>query len=169
MEAALKENASLLDRLREANVLGVVVSTEQGAYEANDAFLAIIGCTREDLAAGRISYPSITAPEWAARDRDAFEQLLAKGAIQPYEKEYLHRDGHRVPVLVGGAAVGSDPLRWVTFVVDLTARQRPSRSAPSCWPGSRPRAPRRTAPGSSSRSCCGPARSGRHPEPARTA
>jgi len=124
MEAALEENASLLDRLREANVLGVVASSEQGAYEANDAFLGIIGCTREDLAAGRISRQSITAPEWVGRDAEAHEQLLAKGAFQPYEKEYLHRDGHRVPVLVGGAAVDSDPLRWVTFVVDLTARQR---------------------------------------------
>ncbi len=123
-EAALQENASLLGRLQEANVLGVVVSSEQGAYEANDAFLGIMSYSREDLAAGRISYQRITAPEWADRDRVAFEQLLAKGAFQPYEKEYLHRDGHRVPVLVGGAAVDSDPLRWVTFVVDLTARQR---------------------------------------------
>jgi len=124
MQAALQENASLLDRLREANVLGVVVSSERGAYDANDAFLGVIGYTREDLAAGRISYPAITAPESADRDRVAFEQLLANGAFQPYEKEYLHRDGHRVPVLVGGAAVGADPLRWATFVVDLTARQR---------------------------------------------
>jgi PAS domain S-box-containing protein len=127
LEAALQENASLLDRLRDANVLGVVVNTEQGTYEANDAFLALIGRTREDLAAGRISYPAITAPEWVGRDREAFDQLLARGAFQPYEKEYVHRDGHRVPVLVGGAAVGSDPLRWVTFVVDLTARQRAER------------------------------------------
>ncbi len=124
MEAALQESSALLGQLREANVLGVVVSSEQGAYDANDAFLAIIGYSREDLAAGHISYPAITAPESAGYDRDAFEQLLAKGAFQPYEKEYLHRDGHRVPVLVGGAAVDSDPLRWVTFVVDLTARQR---------------------------------------------
>jgi PAS domain S-box-containing protein len=124
IEAAFQENATLLGRLQQANVLGVVVSSEEGAYEANDAFLGLIGYSREDLAAGRISYQRITAPEWASRDRDAFEQLLAKGAIQPYEKEYLHRDGHRVPVLVGGAAVDSDPLRWVTFVVDLSARQR---------------------------------------------
>jgi PAS domain S-box-containing protein len=127
MEAALQENAVLLGRLRDANVLGVVASSEQGAYEANDAFLDIIGYNREDLAAGRISYQAITAPEWAGRDQAAFEQLLAKRAFQPYEKEYLHRDGHRVPVLVGGAAIDSEPLRWVTFVVDLTARQRAER------------------------------------------
>lgn len=124
MEAALHENAALLGRLRDANVLGVVVSSEDGAYDANDAFLDITGYGREDLAAGRISYQAITAPEWAGRDQDAFEQLVAKGAFQPYEKEYLHRDGHRVPVLVGGAAIDNEPLRWVTFVVDLTARHR---------------------------------------------
>jgi PAS domain S-box-containing protein len=123
-EAALQENASLLGRLRDANVLGVVVSSEQGAYEANDAFLDTIGYTREDLAAGLISYQRVTAPGWASRDRDAIEQLLTKGAFEPFEKEYVHRDGHRVPVLLGGAVVASDPLRWVTFVVDLTTRQR---------------------------------------------
>src|ERR1700683_3453087 len=124
MQAALKENVGLLDRLREANVLGVVASSEQGAFDANDAFLDIIGYSTEDLAAGRISYKSLTAPGSADRDRQAFEELLANGSFQPYEKEYLHRDGHRLPVLVGGAAVDTQPLRWVTFVVDLTARHR---------------------------------------------
>jgi PAS domain S-box-containing protein len=124
MQAALRENVGLLDRLREANVLGVVASSEQGAYDANDAFLDIIGYSREDLSAGRISYQAITAPGSAGRDREAFRELVASGSFQPYEKEYLHRDGHRLPVLVGGAAVDAQPLRWVTFVIDLTPRQR---------------------------------------------
>jgi PAS domain S-box-containing protein len=126
--AALRESTGLLGRLREANVLGVVSSTEQGgAYEANDAFLDIIGYSREDLVAGRISYRSITVPAWAARDRHALKQMRRTGAFQPYDKEYVHRDGHRVPVLVGGAVIDWNPLRWVTFVVDLTIRQRAER------------------------------------------
>ena len=127
VEAALRESTSLLGRLREANVLGVVTSTERGAYEANDAFLDIIGYSHDDLAAGHVSYQSITAPQWAARDRHALEQMRATGAFQPYDKEYVHRDGHRVPVLVGGAVIDWNPLRWVTFVVDLTARQHAER------------------------------------------
>jgi PAS domain S-box-containing protein len=127
VEAALRESTSLLGRLREANVLGVVTSTEQGAYEANDAFLDIIGYSHDDLAAGRVSYESITAPQWAVRDRRALEQLRRAGAFRPYDKEYVHRDGHRVPVLVGGAVIDWNPLRWVTFVVDLTARQHAER------------------------------------------
>jgi PAS domain S-box-containing protein len=126
-ETALRESTALLGRLREANVLGVVAATEQGIYDANEAFLDIIGYSRDDLAAGRISYRSITAPEWAARDQEAFEQLRAFGAFQPFEKEYVHRAGHRVPVLVGSAVIDRSPLRWVTFAVDLSARDRTER------------------------------------------
>jgi len=36
----------------------------------------------------------------------------------------MHRDGHRVPVLIGGAMTDRDPLRWTAYVVDLSARQR---------------------------------------------
>ena len=126
-EAALQESTALLGRLRDANVLGVVVSTEQGVYEANDAFLDMIGYSREDLAAGRVHHRSITAPEWADRDRAGMEQLRRTGAIRPFDKEYVHRDGHRVPVVVGAAVIDRNPLRWVTFIIDLTARQRAER------------------------------------------
>ena len=66
----------------------------------------------------------MTPAEWAASDAEALRQLRQTGAVRPYEKEYLHRDGHRVPVLVGAAMAGRQPLRWVTYVVDLSARQR---------------------------------------------
>ena len=52
------------------------------------------------------------------------EQLLQTGACQPFEKEYVHRDGHRVPVLIGAAVIDRNPLRWTSFVIDLTSRQR---------------------------------------------
>ena len=122
--AALREGTELMGRLREANVIGVVVNGDDHVHDANDAFLGIIGYTREDVEAGRISRESITPPEWWEADADAHRQLTRTGAFRPYEKEYVHRDGHRVPVLVGAAVIGYDPLRWVTYVVDLTARQR---------------------------------------------
>ena len=123
-EAALRESNRLLGRLREANVLGVSVADEAGVLEANDAYLAMIGYTRDDLESGRISWRAITPSKWVAADEDAVEQLRRSGATQPYEKEYVHRDGHRVPVLIGAAVIDWDPMRWATFVVDLTDRQR---------------------------------------------
>jgi PAS domain S-box-containing protein len=127
LAAALQESTSLLGRLWEANVLGVMVVGEQQIYEANDALLDIIGYSRDDVAAGRLSYQGLTPPEWDDHNQAAAEQLLHTGAFQPFEKEYLHRDGHRVPVLVGAAEISRDPQRWVTFVVDLSTRQRAER------------------------------------------
>jgi PAS domain S-box-containing protein len=123
-QAALRESNRLLARLRDANIIGVAVLTEAGVREANDAYLDIIGYSRDDLESGRIHFRAITPPEWAAADDDAVDQLRRAGVARPFEKEYVHRDGHRVPILVGAAVVDWHPLRWTSFVVDLTARQR---------------------------------------------
>jgi PAS domain S-box-containing protein len=127
VEAALRESDALLGRLREANALGVIVSSEQRIHEANDFFLDLIGYSHQDLETGRLSYQSITPPEYAGGDATAVAQLRRTGVVPSLEKEYIHRDGHRIPVLIGGAVIDTDPLRWVTFVVDLTARQRAER------------------------------------------
>ncbi|HEX9030402.1 MAG TPA: PAS domain S-box protein, partial [Streptosporangiaceae bacterium] len=123
-EAALRESNRLLGRLRDANVVGVVVASEEGVLEANDAYLHMIGYSRAELRAGRIDWRAITPPEWKADDDAALEQLRRTGAAQPWEKEYEHRDGHRFPVLVGAALLDRHPLRWASFVVDLSDRQR---------------------------------------------
>jgi len=124
-EAALRQSNRLLGRLRDANVLGVLVSREDGTIvEANDACLDIIGYSREDLEAGRISWRALTPPEWAARDDDAIEQLRLTGTCRPFDKEYVHKDGHRVPVVIGSAVIAMNPMHEVTFVVDLTAHHR---------------------------------------------
>ena len=122
--AALRENSKLLARLRDANIVGVVVLTEDCVQEANDAYLDIIGYSRADLESGRIHFRTVTPPEWTAADDDAVNQLRRTGVARPWEKEYVHKDGHRVPVLVGAAVIDQHPLRWASLVVDLTARQR---------------------------------------------
>ena len=123
-QARLRESNRLLGRLREANVLGVYVATAEGVREANDAFLDIIGYTRQDLEAGRITWDVITPPEGRHIFDEAVEEMRRTGACQPYDKEYLHRDGHRVPVVIGAAVLDRHPLRWTTFIADLTARRR---------------------------------------------
>jgi PAS domain S-box-containing protein len=122
-EAAAEQSNRLLGRLMEANVLGVVVSSNEGIHDANDAYLDMIGRNRSDLEAGRINWRAITPRKWAASDDDAVEQIRRTGTLRPYEKEYVHRDGHLVPVLLGAAVIEWNPLRWATYVVDLTARQ----------------------------------------------
>jgi PAS domain S-box-containing protein len=126
-EAALAESYRLLQRLRDANVVGVAELDEDGVRQANDTYLDLIGYTRAELEAGRIRFTDITPPEWRAANDDAMWQMRSVGVTRPWEKEYLRRDGSRVPVLIWSAVTGREPLRWTSFVVDLTARERRER------------------------------------------
>src|SRR5262249_45800781 len=47
----------------------------------------------------------------------------------PYEKEYFHKAGHRVPVLVGGAAFDEAGDDGAAFVVDLSDRKKAEQAA----------------------------------------
>jgi signal transduction histidine kinase len=51
-------------------------------------------------------------------------ELKATGTAQPYEKEYFHKSGSRVPVLVGAAFLEESREEGVAFVLDLTERKR---------------------------------------------
>jgi PAS domain S-box-containing protein len=121
---ALRERESFLGHLRDANVLGILVADEKRVIEANDAFLDMVGYTREDLEAGRIDWRAMTPDEWLPQADLAVALLRRTGVCPPFDKEYVHADGHRVPALVGAALVQRDPMRWVTFVADLSERQR---------------------------------------------
>lgn len=91
--------------------------------DANDAFLAMVGRTREELARGELNWIDLTPPGWEEVDQKALVELVANGACVPYEKEYRRADGHRVPVLVG-AALLADSQEAICFVLDLTERKR---------------------------------------------
>src|SRR5262249_4226639 len=92
--------------------------------DANDSFLAIVGYDRADLTSGRVGWFDLTAPEWHDRDARALAEVTTVGTVQPYEKEYIRKDGTRVPVLVGGAIFADAPDEGVAFVVGLTDRKR---------------------------------------------
>ena len=60
----LAERESKIQRLVNANIIGVVISEPEGqVIEANDAFLDMLGYTREDLAAGPLRWTDLTLTE----------------------------------------------------------------------------------------------------------
>jgi PAS domain S-box-containing protein len=121
----LADREAKIRRLVDANIIGIFVADrDDRILEANDAFLRIIGYDREDLAGGRLRWGELSPPEWRERDRLTRAQLDSMGALQPYEKEYLRKDGIRVPVLVGAALFKERGEEGVAFVLDLTERKR---------------------------------------------
>jgi PAS domain S-box-containing protein len=119
----LQEREARIRRLVDANIIGIVIWDFQGRIiETNQAFLDIVGYAREDLASLR--WTELTPAEWRDLDDQAFAELKATGTVQPREKEYLRKDGSRVPVLLGATTFGDRQDQGVSFVLDLTERKR---------------------------------------------
>jgi PAS domain S-box-containing protein len=128
-EAAVRKRASGLEaklrRLIDSNIMGIIIWRYDGQIlDANDTFLQVVGYGRSDLEAGRLNCRDLTPAEWHSADARRLEEIAATGTAQPYEKEYLHKNGHRVPVMVGGAVFQEPGNEGVAFVVDMTDRKK---------------------------------------------
>jgi PAS domain S-box-containing protein len=112
-------------RIVDSAMMGVLFWDAQGQItDANDHFLKIVGYTREDLRDGRIDWRAITPPEYEQADAKGLEALAATGTGTPVEREYIRKDGSRVPVLIGRALLDDPAHPGVAFVLDITERAR---------------------------------------------
>ncbi|BCG01587.1 signal transduction histidine kinase (plasmid) [Paraburkholderia sp. PGU19] len=111
-------------RLVEANIIGIIVWNARGdILEANDAFLRMVGYEREDLMSGRVRWLDLTPPDLREGSEQALTEAVRTGRAPPYEKEYVRKDGRRVPVIVGLASFEASRKEGVAFVLDLTERK----------------------------------------------
>jgi PAS domain S-box-containing protein len=118
----LQEREAKIRRLVDANIVGVLISNLDGrVIEANNAYLDMVGCTHDDLVSGRVKWMDLTPPEWMEVSQRGLEQLRATGTMDLVEKEYLLKDGSRVPILIAAALI--TPTQAVAFVVDLRERK----------------------------------------------
>jgi PAS domain S-box-containing protein len=120
-----KKNESRTRRLVDSNVQGVIFWSAEGEIkDANDAFLQLVGYSREELKAGRVSWKDMTPAEYAEIDQQALMEIAEKGVCSPYQKEYIGKNGKRIPVLIGSAAFDDSPNEGVCFVLDLSDQKR---------------------------------------------
>lgn len=127
----LAEREARIGRLVDANIIGVFMWQLDGLiFEANDLFLEMLGFDRQDLAAGRIRWTDLSPPEEWEKDAQVVAEVKATGIAQPWEKEFFHKDGRRIPVLLGAATFGGPEAdSGVTFIVDLRARRQAEEAA----------------------------------------
>jgi len=126
--ADLRERERRISRLVDSNLVGIVFWALDGSVvDANDAFLRIVGYSHEDLSASRIDWREMTPPEFLPLDEEHGRQMRLRGVTDPYEKEYLRKDGTRVPVLIGSTFLEDTRERGVSFVLDLTDSKQAER------------------------------------------
>ncbi len=112
-------------RLAESNVIGIIVAEINGAIiEANDAFLEMVGYTREEMLAGRMQWSQMTPSEYIEESESAVAKLKTTGVYTPFEKEYIRKDGSRVPVLIGSALLESNQQQVISFALNLSDRRQ---------------------------------------------
>jgi PAS domain S-box-containing protein len=115
-------------RLSDSGAIGILVSDLGGRIaEANDALLALVGYSRAEIVSGPVAWADLTPPEWHDVDVRAVKQLATSGVAGLREKEYLRKDGTRVPVLIGSAMLegaAGQVDECISFVVDITERKQ---------------------------------------------
>jgi PAS domain S-box-containing protein len=123
-EDALRQSEARFRRLFESNIIGITLIEIGGEIlDANDAFLGIVGYSRQELNAG-LRWDEMTPPEYRQLVDQAIEEMKCCGTCRPFEKVYVRKDGSRVPVLLGCALLEGSRHQAISFVLDLTEHKR---------------------------------------------
>ena len=121
---ALRKSEARFRTIVDSNMIAVCFWNVDGkVLDANDRYLKLVGYSREDLTSAKLNWRDITPKEQWKLDDEAIRQTRRNGACASYEKEYIRKDGTRVPVLLAHAMLGSSEEQGVACVFDLSERK----------------------------------------------
>lgn len=123
----LKESESYKNLLYETTPVGLALSNMDGKLvDINPAYANIIGRGMEETK--NLSYWDITPKEYDEAELEELEKLAKKGHYGPFEKEYLHLDGHRVPVRLYGRIITIKGENYIwSSIEDITQQKEAER------------------------------------------
>ena len=125
VETALQDSESRFRKVFESAVVGMMFANINGQItEANDCLLKMLGYTRKELEAGLMRWDQITPPEYKSQDLEAIENLRIYGFTKPWEKEYYHKNGRRVPILMGASPFEGEPDLTICVVVPMEEQKK---------------------------------------------
>lgn len=110
--------------------IGIAINRfEDGAFEyINDEFSRFTGHTVEAL--NSMDYWQLTPEKYQSQEQARLTQLEQTGRYGPYQKEYIHQDGHLYPVLLSGIMMKDiDGKKYIWSVVqDMTEHKQTQRA-----------------------------------------
>jgi len=133
VSAKTAELSSTLDALRsserysrmlfERSRLGLGLCRMDGTLvDLNQSLADIIGYTIEE--AKQLTYWQITPHEYEAQEQQQMAMFLDVGHFGPYEKEYIHKSGKRIPVRLLGSMFEKDGERFIWASVEDITEQK---------------------------------------------
>ena len=124
-EKARLVTESKLRKLRESGLIGIFGYDETGTVkQANDAFLRIIGYTKEELCKDEIVLAQLTPVEYVHRNAVADRKIATRGFSPIYEQELLRKDGARIPVIGGRASADSKGDYGIGYMLDISGLKK---------------------------------------------
>ncbi len=128
LEQQLQYSERKLRSLVESNIFGVVVVDLDGRiYEFNDRYAQIVGCSREELLAQTFNWIQFVPPEDHEALGQAMATVLSTGALPPYERGYLRKDGSRVPALVAATLLDQERRHVLSVILDISEQKAAER------------------------------------------
>ncbi len=100
--------------------VGVMRGIADQITDADDVFLGMLGFDQAELRSGKINWRALTPPEFLHLDEAGMRQASLGGFTVPYQKEFVHKDGSRIPVLLVCALVPGIVDGWIGYVVNLS-------------------------------------------------
>lgn len=125
---ALKESEAYNRMLFEQSQMGLALASMEGKLvDINPAYAAIIGRTIEETK--QLTYWDITPERYATQEHEQLESLEKTGRYGPYEKEYIHKNGHLVPVRLQGLVIEKDGEKYIWSSVEDITEQKIAETA----------------------------------------
>lgn len=110
--------------LFEKTVIGLALCRMNGdLVDVNTAYAELLGRSVEETL--ELTYWQITPEKYASQEKAQLESLEKTGRYGPYEKEYIHSDGHFVPVRLSGQIVVIEGEKYIwSSVEDISDRKQ---------------------------------------------
>jgi PAS domain S-box-containing protein len=123
-EESLLKSEAFNRLLFNSSTIGLALCRMDGSLvDVNPAYAKIIGRTIEETL--KLSYWDITPEKYAAREEEQLKCLIKTGYYGKYEKEYIHKDGHLVPVILQGISLVRDGESFIwSSIEDITSTKQ---------------------------------------------
>jgi len=122
-----KDLASSEEKIRtfyELSPIGISLTDMQGKFvEFNEAFQRICGYTAKEL--NELDYWDLTPIKYKDTEQEQLDSLNKTGKYGPYEKEYIQKGGHLIPLRLSGVLItAEDGSSYIWSLVEDITQQK---------------------------------------------